>query len=201
MKIRGHNRTLPWDWYPGTIPQNISVDQSAYFETSYSFLLYRSELAEGLRVGRGSATYKGTMFDVGPQGQVRVGEFCCIHGARFICDSEITIGDYALISWNVVLMDNYGVCLDVAERRKQLQLLPFDGQRRMPRGAPAKPIHIGRNVWIGFDCVVLPGVSIGNGSIVRARSVVTLDVPSFAVVGGNPAREIRRIENDEPQTD
>jgi acetyltransferase-like isoleucine patch superfamily enzyme len=71
----------------------------------------------------------------------------------------------------------------------------------MPCGAPAKPIHIGRNVWIGFDCVVLPDVTIGNGSIVRACSVVTQDVPPFTLVAGNPAREICRIENDEPQTD
>jgi acetyltransferase-like isoleucine patch superfamily enzyme len=48
---------------------------------------------------------------------------------------------------------------------------------------------------------VLPDVTIGNGSIVGARSVVTQDVPPFTLVAGNPAREIRRIENDEPQTD
>jgi acetyltransferase-like isoleucine patch superfamily enzyme len=70
----------------------------------------------------------------------------------------------------------------------------------MPRGAPAKPIQVGRNVWIGFDCVVLPGVTIGEGSVVGARSVVTRDVPPFTLVAGNPAREIRKIENDELQT-
>jgi acetyltransferase-like isoleucine patch superfamily enzyme len=198
MKLDASHRTLPWDWYPGGIPQNVSVDESAYLETSYSFLLYRSQAAEGVRIGRASSTYLGTMFDVGPQGRVRIGDFSCIHGAWFICDSEITVGDYALISWNVVFMDSYGVSPDPNERRRQLQTLPFDGQRRMPRGAPAKPIHIGRNVWIGFDCVVLPGVTIGEGSIVGARSVVTENVPSFTVVAGNPARVIRKIENDEP---
>jgi len=75
--------------------------------------------------------------------------------------------------------------------------VPFDGRRRMPRGAPAKPIRIGRNVWIGFDSVVLPGVTIGDGSIVGARSVLTHDVPPFTVVAGNPARAIRQIDNDE----
>src|SRR5450759_3395134 len=151
MKLDIANRTLPWDWYPGTIPSNVSADESAYLETCYSFLLYRSELPEGIRIGRASSTYLGTMFDVGPQGRVRIGDFSCIHGAWFICDSEITVGDYALISWNVAFMDIYGVSTDPAERRKQLEALPFDGRRRMPRGALAKPIHIGRNVWIGFD--------------------------------------------------
>ena len=200
MKLSSDQRKLPWDWYPGTIPQNVSVDESAYLETSYSFLLYRSELREGVRIGRGSTTYLGTMFDVGPSGHVSVGDFSLIHGAWFICDTEITVGDYALISWNVVFMDTYGVSPDPAQRRKQLQALPFDGRRRMPRGAPAKPIRIGRNVWVGFDCVVLPGVTIGEGSVVGARSVVAQDVPPYTLVAGNPAREIRKIENDEPQT-
>lgn len=187
-------RKLPWDWYDGTIPRNVSVDESAYLETSYSFLLYRSELPEGLRIGRGSTTYLGTMFDVGPQGRVKIGDFSLIHGAWFICDSQIEVGDYALISWNVVFMDTYRVSFDPAQRRKQLQSLPFESHRRLPRGALAKPIRIGRNVWIGFDCIVLPGVSIGDGSVVGARSVVTENVPPYTVVAGNPARVIRKFE-------
>ena len=197
MKPGATKRRLPWDWYPGAIPRNVSVDEQAYIETTFSFLLCRSELPEGVRIGRGSATYLGTMFDVGPKGRVRIGDFSCIHGAWFICDSEIIVGNFALISWNVVFMDSYGMSLDLTERRTQLEALPFDGRRRMPRHAPASPICIGRNVWIGFGCVVLPGVTIGEGSIVGARSVVTEDVAAFSMVAGNPARVIRKIENDE----
>jgi acetyltransferase-like isoleucine patch superfamily enzyme len=191
------HRTLPWDWHNGTIPENVCIADSAYLETTYSFLLYRSEWSEGLRIGRGSTTYLGTMFDVGPRGRVIIGDFSLIHGAWFICDSQIEVGDYALISWNVVFMDTYGVSLDPSERRKQLEALPFEANRRTPRGGAAKPIRIGRNVWIGFDCVVLPGVTIGDGSIVGARSVVTENIPPYTLVAGNPARVIRKIENDE----
>jgi acetyltransferase-like isoleucine patch superfamily enzyme len=190
-------RKLPWDWYDGAIPANVAVDESAYLETSYSFLLYRSELSAGVTIGRGSTTYLGTMFDVGPRGSVRIGDYSLIHGAWFICDSEITVGDYALISWNVVFMDTYGVSADPVKRRRQLESVPLHPYRRMPRGAPARPIHIGRNVWIGFDCVVLPGVRIGDGSIIGARSVVTSDVPPYSIVGGNPARIIRELEEHE----
>ena len=190
-------RKLAWDWYDGAIPENVAVDDSAYLETSYSFLLYRSELPQGVRIGRGSTTYLGTMFDVGPHGRVTIGDFSLVHGAWFICDSQIEVGNYALISWNVVFMDTYGVSLNPVTRRRQLENLSFDPNRRMPRRASARPISIGRNVWIGFDCVVLPGVTIGDGSIVGARSVVTENVPPYTVVAGNPARVIRAIEDDE----
>jgi virginiamycin A acetyltransferase len=50
---------------------------------------------------------------------------------------------------------------------------------------------IGNDVWLGYESAVLPGVRIGDGAIVAARSVVTSDVPPYAVVGGNPARPIR----------
>ncbi|WP_338762800.1 CatB-related O-acetyltransferase [Massilia sp. METH4] len=50
---------------------------------------------------------------------------------------------------------------------------------------------IGNDVWIGYDALIMPGVRIGDGAIVAARSVVTSDVPPYAIVGGNPARVVR----------
>lgn len=50
---------------------------------------------------------------------------------------------------------------------------------------------IGNDVWLGYDALVMPGVTIGNGAVIAARSVVTSDVPAYAVVGGNPAKVIR----------
>ncbi|ROP59480.1 virginiamycin A acetyltransferase [Enterobacter sp. BIGb0383] len=49
---------------------------------------------------------------------------------------------------------------------------------------------IGNDVWIGFEALIMPGVKVGNGAIIAARSVVTADVPAWSVVGGNPARVI-----------
>ena len=189
------DRTLPWDWYPGRIPENAAVDDTAYVETTYSFYFFRSELPRGVEIGRGASTYRGTMFDVGPRGHVRLGDYALVHGARIICDSEIMIGNYALLSWNVVLMDTYRFPLGVKERRKELEILPGRPRRLAGADAPAKPIHIESNVWIGFDSCVLPGVTIGEGSVVGARSVVAEDVPPYTVVAGNPARVMRRLES------
>jgi acetyltransferase-like isoleucine patch superfamily enzyme len=190
-------RTIPWDWYPGTIPHNAIIDETAYIETTFSFYLYRSKAPVGIEIGHGSSTYLGTMFDVGPQGRVSLGEYALVHGARIICDCEVAIGDYCLISWNVVLMDTYRVPLEPAERRRELSLVPFRVGRHLQSSTPARPIRVGRNVWIGFDSCILPGVSIGEGAIVGARSVVKEDVEPFTIVAGNPARVIRRFREEE----
>lgn len=197
MSLAVANRTLGWDWYGGTIPENVVLDEQAYLETTYSFLHYRSKAAEGVRLGEGSTVYMGTMFDVGPGGRVSLGRCALVHGAWIICDAAVEIGDYALISWNVVLMDTYRACRDPRTRRHQLRQVPAHPMRRLLAETDAQPIRIGRNAWIGFDCCVLPGVTIGEGSIVGARSVVTENVPPYTVVAGNPARTIRQIHNDE----
>ncbi|PET54550.1 maltose acetyltransferase [Bacillus sp. AFS001701] len=57
----------------------------------------------------------------------------------------------------------------------------------------AIPIHIGDDVWIGGSCTILPGISIGDNSIVAAGSIVTKDVPSNTIVAGNPAKVIKSI--------
>ena len=51
---------------------------------------------------------------------------------------------------------------------------------------------VGNDVWLGYQALILPGVTIGNGAIVAARAVVAADVPPYTVVGGNPARELKR---------
>ncbi len=187
-------RSLPWDWYPGTIPRNVVVDETAYVETSFSFHRYRSEAPVGVRLGRGAATYLGTMFDVGPAGRVSIGDYAFSHGAWFICDAEIAIGDYTMISWNVVFMDAYRVPAEPGARRRALERAVEREPRLLDAELPGRPIHVGPNVWIGFDVCVLPGVTIGEGSVVGARSVVTESIPAYSVAAGNPARIVRRLD-------
>ena len=101
-------------------------------------------------------------------------------GCKFQDQGGITIGDGTLIGHNVVLATlNHGIA---PEERHDL--------------FPA-PIHIGKNVWIGANAVVLPGVAIGDHAVIAAGAVVTKDVPANAVVGGIPAKVIRLIKSGE----
>lgn len=66
---------------------------------------------------------------------------------------------------------------------------------------PVKDTAVGHDVWIGHGAIIMPGVTIGHGAIVAAASVVTRDVPPFAIVGGNPAGVIRQRFSDEVSAD
>ena len=61
----------------------------------------------------------------------------------------------------------------------------------------ALPVTVGDNVWIGADVTILPGVSIGNNSVIGAKSLVTKDVPDNVLALGNPCRVLRRITEDD----
>lgn len=98
-------------------------------------------------------------------------------GCCFQDQGGITIGDGALIGHNVVMATlNHS---EDPETRGNLH--------------PA-PIHIGRNVWIGASAIILPGVTIGDGAIVGAGSVVTRDVPENMIVTGVPGRILRSVD-------
>src|SRR5439155_329406 len=150
-------RRLRPDWHPGTIPENVVSDPSAYLGTSYSFVRFRSEEPVGLRIGRAASLCDLTILDVGPRGRVVIGDYALVNGAMIICDSEVTIGDYTLIGWDVVLMDTYRVPFDVTLRRRALEHAALERPRRLAADVPSHPIRIARNVWIGFEAWRPPG--------------------------------------------
>ena len=186
-------RKLPNDWHDGVVPDNVVFDDTNFIDTSYSFRRVESRMSNALTLGRGSAIYANSGFDLGPDARVEIGAFTMIKGAEIVCDEAIRIGDYGLISWKVLLMDNYRVPRSIVGRRAYIDGILQNRLRAIQ--FLAQPIILGANVWIGHDCVVLPGVSIGNGSIIGARSVVVESVPDFAVAVGNPARVIRRLQD------
>ncbi|WP_420409177.1 CatB-related O-acetyltransferase [Hoeflea sp.] len=105
--------------------------------------------------------------------RLTIGRFCQIaHGVRFITSSAnhamTGFSTYPFAVFNPESIGAYAAEI---------------GNRRDTR--------IGNDVWLGFEAVIMPGVTIGDGVIVAARAVVTGDVPNYSVVGGNPARLVR----------
>lgn len=103
-------------------------------------------------------------------------------GCKFQDQGGIYIGDDTLVGHNVVM-----ATLNHA-------MTPENRGDMIP-----KAIRIGKRVWIGSNATILPGVTIGDGAIVAAGAVVTKNVPENTVVGGVPAKEIRKITKEETQ--
>lgn len=76
---------------------------------------------------------------------------------------------------------------------------PLDVKRRNAGLEYAYPIEIGNNVWIGAQCVILPGVTIGDNAVIAAGTVVNRNVPKGMLVAGNPCREIKEINQEEEE--
>lgn len=93
-------------------------------------------------------------------------------------DADIFIGDSVMIAPNVVIATGaHPICPELREKVYQYNL----------------PVHIGNRVWIGAGAIVLPGVTIGDDTVIGAGSVVTKDIPSGVVAVGNPCRVLRPI--------
>jgi acetyltransferase-like isoleucine patch superfamily enzyme len=188
------DRRIEGDWFDGPVPDGVTAHPETHLDSAFIF----ANVAGKVHFHRGSHVYSGSMFDVGKSGSVTVGECAMLNGVYIVCDSRIEIGAYATISWNVVFLDNYRMPF-APEARRALLERRWRERAAQPKGdVPCKPVVLGDNVWIGFDVCILPGVTIGEGSVIGARSVVAQDVPAFTIAAGNPARPIRSLPRPEP---
>ncbi len=102
-------------------------------------------------------------------------------GVLLTTGGGLTIGDRVLIGYNThILTSNH--------------VIPKNYQQIFSAGHNKKSVEIKDDVWIGANCVILPGVVIGEGAVIAAGSVVTRNVESFSIVGGIPAKLIRNRE-------
>ena len=129
----------------------------------------------------------------------RIGKNCWIE-PDFRCEfgKNITLEDNIYINFGCII-------LDCAEVRIDSNTLigpnvgiyavnhSLDSKERINGGCFGKPVHIGKNVWIGGDAKILAGVTIGDNSIIGTGSIVTKDIPSNVIAVGNPCKVIREI--------
>ena len=126
-------------------------------------------------------------------GRLRVGDHCFIGpDCRIWSASNITIGNRVLIAHNVNIHDNNSHPVDPKERHDDfMHILKFG--LREENDLKEKPVVIEDDVWIGFNSTILKGVTIGKGAIIGACSIITKDVPAYAVVVGNPPEIVKYV--------
>lgn len=134
------------------------------------------------------------------RGYVQVGDRVYIGGnTKLISRSRITIGNDVMISWGCTIYDHDAHSIDYRCRAEdQAGHLRNWASGNLLKDkdwstVPTAPITIGDHAWLGFDVVVLKGVTIGEGAVIAARSVVTSDIPPWTVAAGCPARVVKHI--------
>jgi maltose O-acetyltransferase len=117
----------------------------------------------------------------------------------FFCDygSNIELGERVFFNFNCVVLDVcpirigsfslFGPAVQI-----YTPMHPFNAQQRREREF-GKPVTIGSDVWVGGGAVILPGVTVGDRTVIGAGSVVTRDIPAAVFAAGNPCRVIREI--------
>lgn len=137
------------------------------------------ELLDGLLGGHGARYHFNQPFRCDYGCNIFIGEnFFANFNLTILDEAEVRIGANCFIGPNVSI---YTACH------------PLDAERRNRCLEWAEPVSIGDNVWIGGSATILPGVTLGDNVVVGAGAVVTGSFPGNVVIGGNPARIIKRI--------
>jgi acetyltransferase-like isoleucine patch superfamily enzyme len=124
-----------------------------------------------LHIGGNVSLLKDSTIYIHPNALLTIGKNTYLNGSIIDCSYKISIGNDCALADGVRIMDN------------SWHLSDSSGE-----------VKIGNKVWIATNALILPGVTIGEGAVVAAGSVVTKDVPPFSVVGGNPAKIIKYRE-------
>lgn len=138
------------------------------------------------------------------EGEVVIGDRVFIGTSDIICREKVEFGSNIFVSWDCTFIDNDSHSLYYKDREDDISQLVKDFrcektfvENKNWNTVKSKPIKVCDNAWIGMKSIILKGVTIGEGAIVAAGSVVTKDVPSWTMVGGNPAKVIKEIELDQ----
>ena len=138
------------------------------------------------------------------EGKISIGNRVHIGGSTFISRESIVIDDDVIIAWDCLFYDHNSHSINWGERKKDVEQEYADfksGESLIKHKnwevVKSAPIHICSKAWIGTGAKILKGVTIGEGAVIAAGSVVTHDVDPWTVVGGNPARILKKLEMTE----
>ena len=136
------------------------------------------------------------------ESEVIIGNNVYIGNSSIICKEKVTFGNNILVAWGVTIYDHDSHSVDIKERRHDIAQAYKDYideggnylKNKNWSSVNSKPIVIEDDVWLGMESLILKGVTIGQGAIVAARSVVTKSVAPYTIVAGNPAKEVKKLK-------
>ena len=105
-----------------------------------------------------------------------------------------------MFTWGSVITDSWidPKSYEIPVRRNMLKEAAESINRHIEFKDPL-PVVIEENVWVGFDAIILPGVRIGRGAVIGCKTVISEDVPAYAVIVGNPSRIIKYLDPDDTE--
>ncbi len=168
---------------------NLSISRSILFQNPLFVQIGKNSLIGGSYISESSS------------GFISIGDNTFIGSSRFISAARITIGNDVLISWGCTFMDTDAHSVVWEERKNDVKDWKegYDsnqiGKFKDWSHVKSKPIVVEDKSWIGFNCIILKGVTIGKGAVVASGSVVTKDVAPFTVVAGNPAQIVKELKS------
>lgn len=152
-----------------------------------------SKKNDAINIGRGTVI-RGEVLVFAHGGEIDIGEYCYIgESSRLWSAKKIKIGDRVLIAHNVNIHDANDHPIDPGERHEHYKQIITSGHPAKVNMASAE-IIIEDDAWIGFNSIILKGVTIGRGAIIAAGTVVTKDIEPFCIVAGNPLKVVGRVK-------
>ena len=170
------------EWFE-PLPENVVIGERTYLYSSWAFRHCLSEREPAVTIGHDSGVYANTVFELGPQGEVTIGDYSTLADPTIATNGRVTIGSYCLVGWDSVIAD---VSSPVPPRSRA-------GVGGALNPSPDTDIVLADNVWIGARAILLAGARIGEDAVVGAGSVVDFEVPPGMLAAGNPARIVGPI--------
>jgi len=138
-----------------------------------------------------------------PSAKIKIGKRCQLGSVSFICANSVEVGDDVLMAWGITILDSDNHSIYWDERQHDVENCRNDYIKTngadLARSHDWETVNVGKVIvghksWIGFNVIILKEVTIGEGAIVGAGSVVTKDVEPWHVGAGNPFKHIRKLE-------
>ena len=147
-----------------------------------------------LNIGKESIIEANLIFEK-PKAEIIIGDRTFIGGSSIISSLKVEFGNDVLVAWGCVFLDHNSHSIQFHERRDDV--IHWRRGHKEWNNVKSKPIKINDKAWIGFNCIILKGVTVGEGAIIGAGSVVTKDVSPYTMVAGNPAKFVKLLDKNE----